>query len=211
MPRSDEQRSPHLLARRHPGWGCRRISAAMLERHGVTASKSAIANWVRDAGLAPANRRLRPCDWPRREAVAGTCGHPVSPPPVNEPDRLVLCFQCGWVDVRLDDRRALVSGAHVLELSRRPLPQPDTAPTAPESARASSTVRPWRSHVTCSTQSATARTRLSSRVSSCGVSAGPTRRSTRRSARAAVRGRAAASRGARRKRAATPNASGSHG
>jgi hypothetical protein len=54
MPRSDEQRSPHLLAlaRRHPGWGCRRIWAAMLERHGVTASKSAIANWVRDAGLA---------------------------------------------------------------------------------------------------------------------------------------------------------------
>jgi hypothetical protein len=131
MPRSDEQRSPHLLAlaRRHPGWGCRRIWAAMLERHGVTVSKSAVANWVRDAGLAPANRRLRPGDWPRREAVAGTCGHPVAPPPVDEPDRLVLCFECGWVDVRRD-----VSHAHVLELSRRPLPQPDTAPTAPESA-----------------------------------------------------------------------------
>lgn len=138
MPRRDEQRSPHLLtlavARRHPGWGCRRISAALLERHGVTASKSAVANWIRDAGLAPANRRLRPGDWPRREAVTGTCGHRVPPPPVDEPTRPVLCFQCGWVDVRRSDRRELTEAAGLLELRRMPPLEPDTAPTPSESS-----------------------------------------------------------------------------
>src|SRR5690242_13324604 len=79
------------LARQHPGWGCRRISDAMRKRHGVDACKSVVAEWIRAAGLAPANRQLRKGDWPRREAVIATCGHPVAPPPVDEPTRRVLC------------------------------------------------------------------------------------------------------------------------
>lgn len=122
------------LASKHPGWGCRRISDAMHKHHGVSACKSVVAEWVRDAGLAPANRRLRAGDWLRREAVTGTCGHPVAPPPVDEPTRRVLCFQCGWVEVRRANRRVLVADAD----ARKPPAKssiatiPDTAPTAGE-------------------------------------------------------------------------------
>jgi|SRR5581483_3344337 len=120
------------LARQHPGWGCRRIAAAM-SREGVHASKTAVAAWIRDAGLAPANRQLRKGDWPRRQAVVGVCGHPLAPPPLDEPTRRVLCFQCGWVEVSRRDRRELVARAEQRKaVATAVSPVPDTRPTRAE-------------------------------------------------------------------------------
>jgi len=98
-----------------------------MSKDGVDVSKTTVAEWIRDAGLAPANRQLRKGDWPRREAVIATCGHPVAAPPVNEPTRRVLCFQCGWVKVRQRDRRELMADAE----ARKPIAMP-TVPTAPD-------------------------------------------------------------------------------
>jgi hypothetical protein len=104
----------------------------MRKRHGVYACKSVVADWIRAAGLAPANRQLRKGDWPRREAVIAMCGHPVAPPPVDEPTRRVLCFQCGWVDVRRRDRRELVADAEARKPARTVPTVPDTVPTPGE-------------------------------------------------------------------------------